>query len=91
MSTSSASSASTIQSSLGNSVPGFDVLSSSANIYYGDGVYTTPAPAPDTPPTATNETNIPLIVGLVVGLGGAAIIAITVFLIYKFKCKKIDT
>lgn len=90
MSTSSASSASTIQSSLGNSVPGFDVLSSSANIYYGDSVYTTPAPAPDTP-AATNETNIPLIVGLVVGLGGAAIIAITVFLIYKFKCKKIDT
>lgn len=90
MSTSSATSASTVQSSLGNSVPGFDVLSSSASIYYGDSVYTTPAPASDTP-VVTNEPNVPLIVGLVVGLGGAAIIAITVFLIYKFKCKKIDS
>lgn len=91
MSTSSSSSAASVQSSLGSSVPGFSVLSSSATIYYGDGVYTQPSTTPsDTPANTESKPNVPLIVGLVVGLGGALIIAIAVFLIYKFKCKKAD-
>lgn len=92
MSTSSSSSAAAVQSSLGSSVPGFSVLSSSATIYYGDSVYTQPSTTPsDTPAENTvSKPNVPLIVGLVVGLGGALIIAIAVFLIYKFKCKRAD-
>ena len=42
ISTTSSSNANAVQSSLGSTLPGFTVLSSSASVYYGDSVYNAP-------------------------------------------------
>lgn len=85
ISTSSQAQATSLQSNMGTTVPGYTVLSSSASVYYGDAQYTAPEEA-----KANNQTtNVGLIVGVVVG--GVALIAIVSFLIYKFKIKKQQT
>jgi len=83
LSTGSAAQAQSVQSSLGNTITGYSILSSSSSVMYNDQVY-----VPPTPEAAKDTTNVGLIVGLVVGL--TALVVIVILLIWFFKCRNQD-
>ena len=94
ISTPNQQSASNVESKLknnGGAIAGIPILSSSSDLYYGDTLYTVPPPIPNNnnnTQSGNNDNddrggpNVPLIVGLSVGLGGAALLALLATIVY---------